>query len=249
MGSVNMTAVYLAAGYGSRIASLTNDPKCMLKINDETLLERSFRIWENLGIKNVVLVLGYEANKLQNIANKFENKFNITYQLNEDYKKQGNTFSLYLGIKDVQETSLIFDADLVYDEVVLGDFIKTGHQSEILIGKASLDDIECAKALIDENKFVRMTVDKRAISEDELKKYQFSGEAIGILKFSAADTKKLTDHAKVFLADPKKLHLNWEHLLNEFLIENNVLENKMKNGRSIEIDTPEDYERAKNLFY
>ncbi|GAB4010611.1 MAG: NTP transferase domain-containing protein [Bdellovibrio sp.] len=249
MGQVNyFSAIYLAAGHGSRISALTHRPKCLLKLNQESLLERSFRIWKSLGIKDVVLVLGYEADMIRNIAQNYEMDFNISYKLNADYKKQGNTFSLYLGIEDVNNTSLIFDADLIYDEVVLKDFINHGHHSEILVGAASINDIECAKTLIDDKQFARMTVDKRAISDEELKKYQFAGEAIGILKFSQEHTRALKQNAEKFLKTPGKLHLNWEHLLNEFLQNHDVGIFKIKEGRSIEIDTPEDFQRAREIF-
>lgn len=249
MGQINsFSAIYLAAGYGSRISALTHKPKCLLELNQESLLERSFRIWKSLQIEDVVLVLGYEADMIRQIAKKYENDFHITYKLNADYKKQGNTFSLFLGIEDVKNTALIFDADLIYDEVVLKDFINNGHQSEILVGPASLQDIECAKTLIDNNNFARMTVDKRAISEEELTKYQFAGEAIGILKFSPEHTSSLKHNADIFLKTPGKLHLNWEHLLNEFLLTHDVGVFNMKQGRSIEIDTPEDFQRAREIF-
>ena len=49
------TAVILAAGRGSRISELVTHPKCLLPIAGETLLERNFKIWMNLGIKKLIL--------------------------------------------------------------------------------------------------------------------------------------------------------------------------------------------------
>jgi len=237
-------AVYLAAGYGSRISTLTENPKCLLKIAGETLLERSFRIWKTLGITNVTLVLGYKKEMIQAVAQKYERDFKITYQLNEDFKKQGNTFSMYLGVKDLDEASLIFDADLIYDEVILENFLEQGNNSQILVGPATLADIECAKTLVDKEGFARMTVDKRAVTEKELEKYSFSGEAIGILKFSKDHTIKLAKKTAEFLSHPQNLNLNWEHLLNQFLLTDEVGVYKLKTGKSVEIDTPDDYAQA-----
>ncbi len=242
------TAVLLAAGYGSRISDMTNRPKCLLELNGKTLLEKNFEIWKSLGIKKVNMVLGYEKEQIVDVANKYADDFEFNFYLNEDYKKQGNTFSLYLGIKEIDSACLIFDADLVYEQKILKDFLAISSESQILVGESSLDDIECAKTLVDASGNARMTVDKRAVSEEELTKYSFAGEAIGILKFSKDHTRALSTHAEKFLSKAENLNLNWEHLLNEFLLENEVGTDLFKEGRWFEIDTPEDYEEAKTLF-
>ena len=38
-----ITAIILAAGYGSRIADVTTDPKSLLKIQDKTLMQWHFK--------------------------------------------------------------------------------------------------------------------------------------------------------------------------------------------------------------
>jgi len=243
------TAVLLAAGYGSRISELTKGPKSLLTINDKTLLEHHFEIWKDLGIKNINLVLGYEASAIEEVASKYEEDFNINYLLNEDFRNCGNTFSLYVGIQYLENTtSLIFDADLVYDKSILEKFLRDENENQILVGPSELTDIECAKTLIDQDGFVRMTVDKRAVTEEELSKYSFAGEAIGILKFSPKMTDKLAKQAGLFLRSKENINKNWEHLLNEFLPHNNVSTHFNDDGKWIEIDTPEDFKRAVELF-
>lgn len=242
------TAVLLAAGYGSRISGMTDRPKCLLEVNGETLIEKNFAIWKNLGIRKVNIVVGYKKELIQTVTKKYENDFELNLIENTDYKTQGNTFSLYIGIKDIRNACLIFDADLAYEEKILKDFLLNTEQSEILVGEGSLDDVECAKTLVDNKGYARMTVDKREVSKEELRKYKFAGEAIGILKFNKKETSNLIISAQNFLEDKSKIHLNWEHLLNDFLLENEVGTHLFKNGKWVEIDTPEDYELAKKLF-
>lgn len=243
------TAVLLAAGYGSRILDLTDSPKCLLPLCGETLLQRSFRIWKEIGIKKVHLVLGYQKEKIMAVADKFNSDFEIKYSINEDVKKYGNTYSLYLGIKNSEAPVLIFDADLVYEQNILQDFINDSYSDQILVGpKTSIDDIECAKTLVDDEQFARKTVDKRAISEEELKQYHFVGEAIGILKFSKETTKSLSAMASQFLAKPENQFLNWEHLLNQFLPLARVGIHTTPSEDWIEIDTKSDFEEAQKLF-
>ncbi len=242
------TAVLLAAGYGSRIASLTDKPKCLLSLGKKTLLERHLDTWKDLGIQNVHIVLGYKASSIEPIANKYTQHFQITYLVNEDFRNCGNTFSLYLGIKGVQGPCLIFDADLAYDPIILDDFLKNGPNSEMAVAPVSMDNMEATKALVDEKKHIRVLADKRPIQESELLKYRFMGEAIGILKFSSNGTSNLKKHAKSFLSIPKNLNLNWEYLMNEYLLSNDVGAHMTQEGNCIEIDTPEDFKMAKSLF-
>ncbi len=242
------TAVVLAAGYGSRIRGLTEGPKCLLRVGEETLLDRNFRIWGSLGIRNVNLVLGYKAELVREVTKKYEKTFNISYRLNEDYTKQGNTYSLLFGLKDLHTAVLIFDADLIYEEKILRDFLTDRNGDQILVGPGTLDDIECSKALIDSNGIVRKTVDKRAITTIELEQYKFIGEAIGILKFNSKTTKDLFAASEIFLKKSENSNLNWEHLLNDFLLDQSVGSHQINEGKWVEIDTPEDFDIATNLF-
>ncbi len=242
------TAVLLAAGFGSRIMDLTDLPKCLLALNGKTLLERNFEIWKELGIKKVHLVLGYMREEVIAVAEKYKTSFELIYSFNEDIKTLGNTFSLYLGIKKVTGPSIIFDADLVYDLEILKDFLSSKTPDQILVGPTEIDDIECAKTLVDHRGLARKTVDKRAISQEELKEYRFAGEAIGILKFSTALNQKLTLEAEDFLNKQENQFLNWEHLLNQFLPKYEVGIHMTNSEHWIEIDTSEDYREAQTLF-
>ena len=123
-----------------------------------------------------------------------------------------------------------------------------GENSELLVGEGSLSDIESTKTLVDETGLIRKTVEKRAVTDEELKEYDFVGEATGILKFSTKDTVHLSKLAKNFLDNPEKLHLNWEHLLNEFFHQAEIGSYFFDQGKWIEIDTPEDYKEAQGLF-
>lgn len=243
------TAVVLAAGYGSRISGMTSVPKCLLSLGGETLLERNFRIWKSLGIKKVSLVLGYEADQIKKVCAQYDNDFEFSFRLNEDFKNLGNTYSLLKGIESLNSGCLIFDADLAYEDRILKDFLESSLGNEILLGEGDLNDIECAKALVDEKNFVRKTVDKRAVTSDELEQFSFAGEAIGILKFDKDVTSKLEEAAIKFLDVKENQIKNWEHLLNEFLPNAEIGAFKTDSKRWVEIDTPEDFKQAESIFY
>ena len=61
-----MQAIILAAGMGRRLAELTrNNTKCMIEVNGVKLIDRVLTQLSALPLKRVVLVIGYEGNKLR----------------------------------------------------------------------------------------------------------------------------------------------------------------------------------------
>lgn len=244
----SLTALILAAGYGSRIADVTTDPKSLLTINEKSLMDWHFESLAAVGIKDVVVVTGYKREVLEDYLDKFKSNFNLQYAVNDDYKVKGNTYSLFFGLEKVESDFLLFDADLIYETSILRAFVQDMSPNQILVGDSSIDDIECAKTMVDKAGFVRMTIDKRAVTDEERSRFKFAGEAIGILKFSKEYRDDMFRECTKFLADPKNISKNWEHVMNEFLFTHDMTIHQAVSNKWVEIDNREDYERAKSLF-
>ncbi len=243
-----ITALILAAGFGSRIADVTLNPKSLLPINDKTLMDWHFESLAKVGIKDVVVVTGYKRELLEDYLGKYKSNFNLEFAVNDDYKVKGNTYSLFFGLDKIETDFLLFDADLIYETEILRAFVEDKHSNQILVGEGSIDDIESSKAMIDRDGFVRMTIDKRSVSAEEQLKYKFAGEAIGILKFSKEYRDDMFDECKKFLADEKNISKNWEHVMNDFLHTHDMGIHQSVSNVWVEIDNREDYERAQLLF-
>ena len=62
-----MQAIILAAGMGKRLGEYTkNNTKCMVEVNGVKLIDRVFKQLATLPISRVVMVIGYEGEKLRN---------------------------------------------------------------------------------------------------------------------------------------------------------------------------------------
>ncbi|MGY8671456.1 MAG: phosphocholine cytidylyltransferase family protein [Verrucomicrobiia bacterium] len=245
MNANDYTAVVLLAGYGSRISDVINEPKSLLEIGDESILSRHLRVFIETGIKRVVLVVGYKKELIVNVAEQFADQMEITFIENNDFLKTGNGISLQMGIEVATGPVLIFDGDLVYARDILERFIAGTDPSAFLVGKASLDDIECTKILIDDQEIIRRNVDKRAVTAGELEQFQFAGEAMGILKFSDSDRQDLLRLCHKFYSRDDRMLLNWEHLMTQFFPTHELRCHFDDSEAWIEIDTREDYDAAK----
>ncbi len=247
-GNEHLTSVVLAAGYGRRIQGLTDRPKVLLELCGESLLRRHLRIQKRAGIDRMVIVVGYEKEQIIDEVAACEEKPEVEFVVSDDFRTKGNSYSLLLGLERVVGAALVFDGDLFYDADILVRFLSQSAPSSILIGPGDVEDVEAAKALVDQEGMVRKTVDKRLFTEEELAQYEFAGEAIGVLRFDADRTNALRDELREFLAKPENLMLNWEHPLSRFLLRHNLEAYLEKSDQWLEIDDEVDFRRAVARF-
>jgi len=61
-----MQALILAAGMGKRLGKYTHDrTKCMVQVNGKMIIERALDALVNANIKKIIIVIGYQAEKLR----------------------------------------------------------------------------------------------------------------------------------------------------------------------------------------
>ena len=82
-----MIGVILSAGMGSRLMPLTKDkPKPLLEINGMTLLERMIKNLMNADIKEFIVIVGYNKEKVIEFTPTLEEKYDITIKIIENEK-------------------------------------------------------------------------------------------------------------------------------------------------------------------
>ena len=60
-----MKAIIIAAGPSTRLRPFTDyKPKCLLEIEGKTILDRTLEIFYSFGLKIIVIVRGYQKEKL-----------------------------------------------------------------------------------------------------------------------------------------------------------------------------------------
>ncbi|GAG21869.1 unnamed protein product, partial [marine sediment metagenome] len=67
-----MKAIILAAGRGSRLKPLTDTiPKPLLEVNGKTILERAIDTLLEVGITDILVVVGHLAEKIKVVVDKY----------------------------------------------------------------------------------------------------------------------------------------------------------------------------------
>lgn len=132
-----MQAMILAAGMGRRLKELTHDnTKCMVKVNGVTLIERLLGQLEKHELSRIVIVVGYEGQKLIDYIGTLGVKTPIEYVNNPIYHKTNNIYSLSLA-KDYlcEEDTLLFESDLIFEDAVIDAILEDPRPSLALVDK------------------------------------------------------------------------------------------------------------------
>lgn len=132
-----MQAIILAAGMGKRLKDLTaNNTKCMVKVNGVTLIERMLCQLDRLKLDRIVVVVGYEGQKLIDYIATLNIETKIEYVENKIYDKTNNIYSLALAKEYLLENdTLLLESDLIFEDDVLRLLIEDERETLALVDK------------------------------------------------------------------------------------------------------------------
>ena len=143
-----MQAIILAAGMGKRLKDLTqNNTKCMVKVNGVTLIDRMLHQIEKQHLSRIVIVVGYEGQKLIDYIATLDIQTPIVYVNNPIYDKTNNIYSLALA-KDwlCKEDTILFESDIIFEDSILEELVKDSRETLALVDKyESWMDGTCVK--------------------------------------------------------------------------------------------------------
>ena len=102
-----MRAIILAAGMGTRLRPLTlTTPKSLIKVGEQTLIERQILFLNEIGISEIIVVTGYLAEKFGFL----EKKYGIKLIHNDNYDIYNNFYTMYL-VREFLSNAYVIDAD------------------------------------------------------------------------------------------------------------------------------------------
>ena len=220
-----MRAVILAAGAGKRIRSVTDGPKCMLPIGKETLINRQIKLLSNNSC-NPTIVVGYKHEAIiRHVGHK-------DFVYNPVWAQSNTLISLLFALSASYADCLVINGDTVFSEDLLQNILSADY-SACAVQPVDPTEEE-VKVACDPNK--RVTAIGKQLTNTAL-------EAVGVYLFRRPLITAIKKRAYL-LSEPWKLY--YEDALNECLAEHPM--QAIKTADAVEIDTPDDYERAKKIY-
>lgn len=243
-----MQAVILAAGMGKRLKELTrNNTKCMVKVNGVTLIDRMLRQIDKLGLERIIIVVGYEGQKLIDYVETLDIQTPIVFINNPIYDKTNNIYSLALA-KDwlVKDDTLLFESDLIFEDSVLETLVTDPRDTLALVDKyESWMDGTCVK--LGEDDSIEAFVPGKKFKFNEIKEYY---KTVNIYKFS----KHFSETRYVPFLDAYQLALGQNEYYEQVLRVITMLDNpeikakRLEGQRWYEIDDVQDLDIAESIF-
>ena len=245
-----MQAVILAAGMGKRLKELTQDnTKCMVKINGVTLIERMLRQIDKHNLSQIVIVVGYEGQKLIDYIATLKNiNTPIVYVDNPIYDKTNNIYSLSLAQDYLcQDDTLLFESDLIFEDSIIDLLLNDPRPSLALVDKyESWMDGTCLK--IDEQDNITSFIPGKNFKYDERDEYY---KTVNIYKFSKEFSKN--SYVPFLNAYIKALGENeyYEQVLRVItMLDNPEIKAERLNGQLwYETDDIQDLDIASSMFH
>ena len=123
---------------GKRLGELTkNNTKCMVEVNGVRLIDRTLNQLSRLELTRVVIVVGYEGQKLIDyIGDRYSDRLKIEYVENPVYDKTNNIYSLALAKEHLQEEdTILIESDLIFDDNMFSLIIDNPYPNLALVAK------------------------------------------------------------------------------------------------------------------
>ena len=133
---------------GKRLKELTkNNTKCMVKVNGISLIDRMLHQIEALRLSRIIIVVGYEGQKLIDYISTLSISTPIEFIENPIYDKTNNIYSLSLAKERLRsDDTLLFESDLIFEDSVLQELVSDPRDTLALVDKyESWMDGTCVK--------------------------------------------------------------------------------------------------------
>lgn len=243
-----MQAIILAAGMGKRLKELTqNSTKCMVKVNGVTLIDRMLHQIEKQHLSRIIIVVGYEGQKLIDYIGTLGIQTPIIYINNPIYDKTNNIYSLALA-KDwlVKDDTLLFESDLIFEDSVLETLVNDPRDTLALVDKyESWMDGTCVK--LGEDDSIEAFVPGKKFKFSEIKEYY---KTVNLYKFSKHFSE--THYVPFLEAYQSALGQNeyYEQVLRviTMLDDPEIKAKRLEGQRWYEIDDIQDLDIAESIF-
>lgn len=177
-----MQAIILAAGMGKRLKDLTADnTKCMVKVNEETLIERGLRQLDKQGLDRIVIVVGYMGKKLIKYISTLDITTPIVFVDNPIFDRTNNIYSLYLAKEYLlEQDTLLLESDLIIEDGILENLINNPYPSLALVAKYE-SWMDGTVITLDEDDNIISFLDKNHFCFSDIRHYY---KTVNIYKFS-----------------------------------------------------------------
>lgn len=185
-------AIILLAGKNEELRETVG----ILNVNNEPLIERTIRLLKKKGIKNIILICGYNKEKYEYLVEK-----DTIILENPLYDKTGTMYSLSIAKEYITSDFILLEGDIVFEEKLLDVLINNDNNNCVTITNLSSRDDEIYVET--KNDYIHN------ISKDIHHLNKIHGELIGVTKISKVVFEKMMNR----FSEGTNPYVNYEYML------------------------------------
>ena len=234
-----MIGVILAAGMAKRLRPLTDTkPKCLLKVGERTLLERTVDAMRQAGITEFLVVTGYRGEMIRDFLREYSS---FTFLDNTDYEHNNNIYSLWMACQKVRGCDfLLMDSDILCDPAAVVR-IAQEPTAALAVNRHELGEEEMKVVVDADNRITEIS--KTCRPEDAI------GESVGIEKITADYSEALARELDRMILQEGLIDIFYERAFERLIPQGHTFKVvDTTHYFSYELDTPEDFQRAQELM-
>jgi choline kinase len=183
-----MQAVILAAGFGSRLSSVTGGKaKALVEIGGRPLILHQLEALADHGVGPVVVVVGHQADEIQRVVGE-----RAEVILNDRFAETNSLYSLWLARDWITGPFVLLNCDLFFDPLILDQLLEESG-NVLAYDSTSSRGREQTKVALKKRRVVDLGKDLPASSA--------RGESLGMLKFETDGAKAMLDAADQLIRD------------------------------------------------
>ena len=240
-----MRAIILAAGLGLRLQQQPGEqfPKCLLRFDGVTLLERHLRMLDAAGVDEIVLALGFQPEHVEAELDRLGRDPYPEIVLNPRYDL-GSVLTVHTVADALTRGGdvLLMDADVLYDERILSALVAGDTTNRLLIDRDFETGDEPVKLCVKNGIPVELRKQLAVGLE-----YDTIGESVGFFRFQEQTARRLAQIVQGYV-DSGRSNMPHEEAVRDLLLEGgHVFDIADVSGAPwIEIDFPNDVARARD---
>jgi len=234
-----MKAIILAAGKGTRLNRVDLKPKCLFEVGGQTLLARQIAALRESQINDIVIVLGFEAERIRRLY-----EHTASFVINSRFEETSSLYSLWLAKEHLLDGFVVLNCDVLFHPQLLARLLSSPFDDALLVDLVDKNN----NHLGDEEMKVKISDGLVVDIRKDLDPAEADGENVGIVKFSASGARRLVEEMDGLIS---RGHLrDWApRAFREFATRFPLHAISTGDCPWIEIDFPEDYRRAKEEVF
>jgi choline kinase len=233
-----MKAIILAAGKGTRLNGVELKPKCLFEVAGRTLLDRQISAITEARISEIVIVLGFEAERIRRLCGD-----NVSFVINSRFEETSSLYSLWLAREHLLDGFVVLNCDVLFHPQLLTKLLTAPFADALLV-----DFVDEHSRLGEEEMKVKVSDGRVVDIRKDLDPTEADGENVGIVKFSAEGAKRLVEEMDSLIS--RGHERDWApRAFREFATRFPLHAISTDDYPWIEIDFPEDYRRAREEVF